>query len=79
MWNLLFSDVPRLNAVAAPAFDCTGKQDGNYVIPDVFQYVECKSNVATVRSCPANQIFIANTKTCGAVVIGDEGETIKLT
>lgn len=65
------SDDVELKAVIS-ANNCTGKADGDYVIADVFQYLECKSHVATVKSCPNNQIFVAVSKKCSPVTIGDE-------
>ena len=63
--------------VAAPMEDeCKGKSDGFYIIADVFRYLECKSGAATFHSCPDNQIYIANMKKCGNVVIGDEGKAL---
>ena len=52
---------------------CTGKPDGNYVIPDVFSYLECKGGAEIVHNCPANQIFVAAKMACSVVTTADEG------
>jgi len=51
---------------------CTGRPDGNYVIPDVFSYLECKSGSEILHNCPTNQIFVAHKKACSAVTTADE-------
>ncbi|XP_065663441.1 uncharacterized protein LOC100197130 isoform X5 [Hydra vulgaris] len=36
---------------------CDGKNDGNYSIPDVFEYMLCKGGVSSIISCQDNFIF----------------------
>ena len=53
---------------------CTGQPDGNYPIPDVFSYLECKGGKDILHSCPENQIFVAEKKACSEVTTADEGK-----
>nr|XP_047141712.1 uncharacterized protein LOC100197130 isoform X2 [Hydra vulgaris] len=49
---------------------CAGKADGNYLIPDVFAYLQCSSQQGKTLPCPANQIFDPIYSSCR-----DAGET----
>eukprot|EP00112_Aurelia_sp_Birch-Aquarium-sp1_P014170 Seg3040.2 transcript_id=Seg3040.2/GoldUCD/mRNA.D3Y31 product="Chitin-binding domain protein cbd-1" protein_id=Seg3040.2/GoldUCD/D3Y31 len=62
----------QLSTPTPPKNRCTGKPDGNYILPDVFKYLECKSGQETLHFCPAKQIFAPDVNKCRAVTAADK-------
>jgi len=43
---------------------CDGKIDGNYPIPDVFEFLKCKNGKASYGSCKTGTFFVPNAGKC---------------
>ena len=50
-----------------PTDFCAGKNDGKYLIRDVFRYVICKQQRATMQNCTGNTIFDPATFSCESI------------
>ena len=44
--------------------DCRGRDNGLYVIRDLFSYLECQNHNSTILACPTGQLFDINSYEC---------------
>jgi len=54
-----------------PENRCTGKEDGLYILPDVFTYLECNGGQEILHTCPSEQFFASDTMTCRDLIPSD--------
>jgi len=46
---------------------CKGKDDGNYALPDVFHYLQCKKGKSTIVQCKSGKIYSPTVKKCAVI------------
>ena len=59
-------------STTSPPNRCTNKPDGNYTLPDVFKYLECKDGREIIHKCPSDQIYEPGEDKCISVTDADK-------